>query len=299
MDIGFIGLGKMGKNMVLMLTRKGHKVVAYNRSPQSVEEVAKEGAVAAYTLRELCEKLPTPRTIWMMVPSSNVDSVMNELLPLMSKGDLLIDGGNSNYRITLKRKELIESFGIRFMDAGVSGGLVAAKLGYCIMMGGNRLDFEKIEPIVKDMCVDEGYLFCGSHGSGHFVKMTHNAIEYGMMQAIGEGFELLEKGPYKELDFHKISHLWNHGSIIRGFLMEMTENAFSKDPRLDSISGHIEDTGEGMWAIQEAMEFKVPFAVNTQALFERYRSRNLNPLSNRVVAAQRDEFGGHGVKKRQ
>lgn len=296
MKIGFVGLGKMGKFMVKRLIEKGHEAIAYNRSKPPIEEAMKFGAVGAYTLEELTKKFDGQKIIWLMVPQANVDSVLDQLLPLMGKDDILIDGGNSNYRITLAHNERISKLGIHFMDIGVSGGLVASKLGYCMMIGGAKEDFAIIEPAVKAMCVPDGYLHVGPVGAGHFVKMTHNAVEYGMMQAIGEGFELLEKGPYKDLDFAKISHLWNHGSIVRGFLMEMIENAFMKDGRLSKMSGYIEDTGEGMWATQEAMQFKVPFTVNTYALFARYRSRGTDTMSDKIVAAIRDEFGGHGVK---
>jgi 6-phosphogluconate dehydrogenase len=297
MRIGFVGLGKMGKGMTRFLLKNGHEVVAYNRSKAPIEELMKDGAIGAFTLQELTQKFEGQKIIWLMVPNANVESVLNELLPLMSKGDILIDGGNSNYRKTVARHEQISKLGIHFMDIGVSGGLVASKIGYCMMIGGDKGDFAVIEPAIKAMCVEDGYLHAGPIGAGHFVKMTHNAIEYGMMQAIGEGFELLEKGPYKELDFPKIAHLWNHGSIIRGLLMEMIENALKKDPRLTNMTGYIADNGEGKWATQEALEFGVPFTVNTFALFERYRSRSHDTIADKVVAAIRDEFGGHGVKK--
>jgi 6-phosphogluconate dehydrogenase len=296
MRIGFVGLGKMGKWMVRRLIKNGHEVVAYNRSKGPIEEVMADGAIGAYTLQELTQKFEGRKIIWLMVPNANVESVLKELLPLMGKGDILIDGGNSNYHKTLARHEEISKLGIHFMDIGVSGGLVASKLGYCMMIGGDKQIFQELEPAIKSMCVEDGYLHVGPIGAGHFVKMTHNAIEYGMMQAIGEGFELLEKSPYKDLDFAKIAHLWNHGSIIRGFLMEMIENAFQKDGRLDKIRGFIDDNGEGKWAAEEALNFRVPFTVNTFALYERYRSRSDNTMSDKVVAAIRDEFGGHGVK---
>jgi len=298
MKIGFIGLGKMGKNMVLRIAKAGKKVVAYNRHPEPVKEVMKAGAEGAFSLKEFVSKLDSPKIVWVMVTSSAVDEIFEELVPLLSKGDIIVDGGNSNYHLTLARNEMLKKKGINFMDAGVSGGLVAAKLGYCIMAGGDKEVFKKVEPFIKAASVSEGYLHTGPVGSGHYVKMIHNAIEYGMMQAIGEGFELLEKGPYKDLDYHKISHLWNNGSIVRGLLMEMTESAFSKDSKLSKISGYIADNGEGKWAVQEAMDFNVPFAVNSFALFERYRSRENDTMSDKLVAAIRDEFGGHGVKSK-
>jgi 6-phosphogluconate dehydrogenase len=298
MKIAFIGLGKMGKHMVKRLLKNNHEVIAYNRSRAPTEEVMAEGAIGAFTLSEVVQKFEGRKIIWIMVPNANVESVLTELTPLLTKGDILIDGGNSNYHLDVTRSERFAKLGIHYLDIGVSGGLVASKIGYCMMIGGPKEIFVELEPAIKAMCVEDGYLYAGPSGAGHFVKMTHNAIEYGMMQAIAEGFELLEKGPYKELDFPKIAHLWNHGSIIRSFLMEMAENAFIKDSRLDKISGHIEDTGEGMWATQEAMQFKVPFTVNTFALFERYRSREDNTIADRLVAAIRDEFGGHGTKQK-
>ncbi len=300
LKIGFVGLGKMGKHMVLRLLKNKYEVVAFNRSPEPTKELVKEGAIGAFTLKEVVDKLKgeKQKVIWMMVPQIAVDGVLDELLPMLSKGDLIIDGGNSNYNLTVARSLRLKKLGIKFMDIGVSGGLVASKIGYCMMIGGDKQDFATIETAVKTMCVPDGYLHVGPNGSGHYVKMVHNAIEYGMMQAMGEGFELLDKGPYSDLDYKKISHLWNNGSIVRGFLMEMAESAFSKDAKLSKISGFIEDTGEGRWATEEALKFNVPFTVNSYALFARYISRQKDPISNKLIAALRDEFGGHGTKKK-
>jgi len=297
MRLGFIGLGKMGKHMVLRLVKAGHDIVGYNQTPEPIQEIIAAGAQGVDSLQQLVTALPTPRYLWLMIPQAAVDDVISQLLPLLSQSDVIIDGGNSNFRKTMARSATLATKGIQLVDMGVSGGLAASRVGYCIMMGGPKEIYQQLEPALKTLCVPGGYLHVGPVGSGHYVKMIHNAIEYGMMQAIGEGFELLEHGPFKGLAYQKIAHLWNHGSIIRGFLMEMTESAFAKDSKLTGITGHIDDTGEGKWAIEEALAAQVSFTVNTVALYERYRSRKENPLSNRVVAALRQEFGGHGVKK--
>jgi 6-phosphogluconate dehydrogenase len=297
MEIGFVGLGRMGYNMVLKLLEDNHKVVAFNRSREKVDEIAKKGATPAYSLKDLAEKLEKPRIIWLMVPHSVVDSMLEELSGLLDKNDIIIDGGNSNFNETLRRGKEAESKGFVYMDAGVSGGTAAAKTGYCIMVGGDKDAYDRLVPALKSMATKNGYEYIGPMGSGHYVKMVHNAIEYGIMEAMGEGFHLLEKGPYEGLDMLRIAKLWNNGSIIRSFLMEMAVNAFEHHPGLKDVPGYIADTGEGRWAVETAMKHNVPFTVNTQALFSRYRSREKETLSNKLVAALRDEFGGHGFKK--
>ena len=297
MELGIIGLGRMGYNMALRLKEGDHKIVAFNRTKEKVDEIAKKGVTPAYSLKELAEKLEKPRIVWLMVPHKVVDSMLEELESVLEKGDIIVDGGNSNFNETVKRGEEMEKKGFIYMDAGVSGGTAAAKTGYCIMVGGNKEAYKKMVPALKSMATTNGYEYIGPRGSGHYVKMVHNAIEYGIMEAMGEGFHLLEKGPYKDLNMLKIARLWNNGSIIRSFLMEMAVNAFEHHPELKDVPGHIDDTGEGRWAVETAMKHSVPFTVNTQALFSRYRSREKETLSNKLVAALRDEFGGHGFKK--
>lgn len=297
MKIGFIGLGKMGKNMVLRLAKK-HKVVAYNRSTQPIKEVMKKGATGAFTIEELFKKLPKQKIIWLMVPASVVEKMIEKILPYLSKNDIVIDGGNSNYHDTLKREKMFKKKQINFLDVGVSGGLVAAKTGYCIMVGGEQKIFNKLKPIFSDLTVKDGFVYTGPSGSGHYVKMVHNAIEYGIMQSIGEGFELLEQGHYKNLNLKDIASVWNNGSIIRSFLMELTENALKKDSRLKNVKGYIEDTGEGRWSIEEALKQNVPFNSIASSMFTRYRSRQKDPFSAKLIAALRNEFGGHKIRKK-
>ncbi len=298
MELGFVGLGRMGKNMTLRLLSKRHKIIAYNRSPEPLEEVRKKGAVAASSLEDLFSKLKKPRIIWSMLPAGEVtEGHVKKYLELAGKGDIIIDGGNANYKDSARRAATAGKQGISYLDVGTSGGLAGAKAGYCLMIGGEQAAFKKAEPIFKELAMPHGYGYIGPSGSGHYVKMVHNAIEYGMMQAIGEGFELLEKSQYsKEFDFSKIAALWNHGSIIRSFLMEMTGQAFSKDARLGKIAGYVEDTGEGRWAIQEAMNRNVAFNVITASLYARFASRQKESFAAKVIAAQRNEFGGHAVK---
>jgi 6-phosphogluconate dehydrogenase len=299
MRIGFIGLGKMGYNMILRLLKDKHEVVAYNRHPDKTLEIAKQGAIPAKTYKEIFKLLPKKdRVIWIMVSQNAVDEILNGIKPFLRKGDIIVDGGNSNFNVSKERAKLFQSKHVNFLDIGVSGGLAAANLGYCMMIGGNKEAYEKIKDIIKSMCIENGYLYVGESGTGHFSKMVHNAIEYGMMEAIAEGFELLKEGPYKNIDLEKVADLWNHGSIIRGFLMQMTKNSFEHHNNLNDVPGFISDSGEGRWAVEEALKYNIPFLVNTQALYSRFRSRKQEPLSNRLVAAVRNEFGGHGVGKK-
>jgi len=298
MQIGFIGLGKMGYNMVLQLLKNGKKVAVYNRSPEKVKTISKKGATGTYSIKELAEKLKSPRIIWLMVPHPVVDDMIKEVLPHLIKGDIIVDGGNSNYKESVRRAAELKKKGISYLDVGVSGGLAAAKTGYCMMAGGEPETFKKVEPFIKSMCVPNGYGHFGKNGSGHYVKMAHNAIEYGIMQAMGEGYDLIKKGPYKDVDLLKLSNVWNNGSIIRSFLLEMAINAFEHHPDMKDVKGLIPDNGEGLWAVQESLDYKVPFTVNTYALMARFRSRQANTYSDKVVSALRDEFGGHGVAKK-
>ncbi|MFC1524536.1 phosphogluconate dehydrogenase (NAD(+)-dependent, decarboxylating) [Thermodesulfobacteriota bacterium] len=298
MQLGMIGLGRMGMNMAKRLLLGGHEIVAYNRTPAKTEELSQDGAVACYSLSELVGKLPTPRIIWLMLPAGNpVDEHLTQLKPLLEPGDIIIEGGNTNYKDDILRSELLAADNIEYMDAGVSGGIWGLKIGYCLMIGGNKDTYQYIEPIFKTLAPPEGYLYCGPTGAGHFVKMIHNGIEYGMMQAYGEGFAILESSPYDQsLDYAKLSHLWNQGSVIRSWLLELLESAFEDDPRLDRLQGHVEDSGEGRWTVHEAIDLSVSAPVIALSLFRRFQSRKTNAFEDRILAALRREFGGHATK---
>lgn len=298
MQIGMIGLGRMGINMVRRLMQGQHQVAVYNRSADKTEEIAREGARATFSLTELVETLSPPRAVWLMLPAGQpVDEHLTRLISLLSPGDLVIDGGNSNYKDDIRRAGLLASRNIRYMDAGVSGGIWGLEKGYCIMAGGDRQSFDFLEPILETLAPPRGYLYCGPAGAGHYVKMVHNGIEYGMMQAYGEGFAILESSPYADLDYSTLCHLWNQGSVIRSWLLELLESAFAKDARLEEICGHVDDSGEGRWMVQEAIDRGVSTPVIALSLFRRFQSRNDNTFEDRVLAALRREFGGHAVKK--
>jgi 6-phosphogluconate dehydrogenase len=301
MQIGMIGLGRMGMNMAVRLLRGRHKVVAYNRSPEKVTEIAKKGAKGAFSLAELVSALKPPRRVWIMLPAGKpVDDTIAELAALLQKGDIIIDGGNSFYKDDVRREQQLRPAGIRYMDAGVSGGIWGLKIGYCLMVGGEKKDFRALEAVFKTLAPKDGYLYCGPSGAGHFVKMVHNGIEYGMMSAYGEGFEILNASPYGSgLDFANVAHLWNQGSVVRSWLLELAEDAFRKDRKLKKIQGFVEDSGEGRWTLQQAIESGVPAPVISAALFQRFRSREPDPLSDRILAALRNEFGGHAVRGRK
>lgn len=299
MRIAMIGLGRMGMNMARRLLQGGHQVVAFNRTPDKTEELVKEGAIGAFSLTELVEKLPAPRVVWLMLPAGQIiDDHIEQLRPILTAGDIIVDGGNSRYHDDIRREKALLGSGIHYLDAGVSGGIWGLKVGYCTMIGGNRQDFQTLEPILQTLAPKDGYLYCGPAGAGHFVKMIHNGIEYGMMQAYGEGFALLEASPYGQgLDFSQVSHLWNQGSVIRSWLLELLENAFANDPGLTTLTGHVDDSGEGRWTVEEAIASGVAAPVITMALFQRFQSRQENTFGNRVLAALRHEFGGHAVQK--
>ena len=300
MEIAILGLGRMGKGIALRLKEKGHDVLAWNRGPEPREEVKAKGCRVVEDHKQIAANLKPPRVVWLMLPAGEVtEHILQDMLTTLSPGDILIDGGNSYFKDTVRRKELVTAKGVNFIDVGVSGGLLGATIGYCTMAGGDKAAYNHIAPFLKDISIDEGYLYCGSSGAGHYVKMVHNAIEYAVMQSIGEGFDLLRNGNYKLENLHAISHLWNHGSIIRSFLMECTENALSKDAQLSKIEPFIEDNGEGKWTIQEALDHGVPFLATTHSLYSRYLSRDENKFAYKIVAAQRNEFGGHKVKEVQ
>jgi len=297
MKIGMIGLGKMGYNLALNLKDHGHEVVAYNRSEEAVRRIEAEGITGARSIAELVAKLPPRRVIWIMVPSGQaVDEVLEELSDKVTQKDILIDGGNSNYKDTLRRCEFLTRKNIDFVDIGTSGGMEGARKGVCAMIGARDDVFQYIERILRSISVEGGCLHTGGNGSGHYVKMIHNGIEYGMMQSIGEGFELLKAGPYN-LDYKKIAGVWNHGSVIRSWLMELTENLFQKSPKLDDLKGIVDSSGEALWTLQEALDLKVSTPVIAMSLFTRFASQVEDSFSNKVVAGLRNEFGGHRVLK--
>jgi 6-phosphogluconate dehydrogenase len=292
-----IGLGRMGMNMARRLLQSGHEVVAYNRTRQKTEEIAREGATAAYALSEISEKLTAPRVVWIMLPAGPaIDQHLLELKDILAPGDIVIDGGNTWFKDDIRRSESLAEKGIRFMDVGVSGGIWGLKAGYCLMIGGHGETYQFLEPVFRSLAPKEGYLHCGPTGAGHFVKMVHNGIEYGMMQAYGEGFQILEASPYAgALNYAEVAHLWNQGSVVRSWLLELAESAFSKDRRLTDIRGVVEDSGEGRWTVHQAIETGVSAPVITLSLLNRFRSKDNDPFSDRVVAALRREFGGHAV----
>lgn len=295
MKLGMIGLGKMGFNLVQNMLRHQHQVVVYDVNPEPGKDLAKLGAVPAAAIEELVSKLEAPRVVWLMVPAGEiVDRVIESLIPLLEQGDIVIDGGNSHYKRSLARAEKLGEHSIRFFDVGTSGGTEGAAIGGCFMVGGDKEAFAAIEPLFQDIAVDKGYLYAGKSGSGHFLKMIHNGIEYGMMQAIAEGFEVLSKSGF-EFNYEEVARVWSNGSVIRGWLMELIENAFSKDPQLDGIRGVMKSSGEGKWTVETALELEASTPVIAMSLLMRYRSLETDTFHGKVVAALRNEFGGHAV----
>ncbi|MFC1715547.1 phosphogluconate dehydrogenase (NAD(+)-dependent, decarboxylating) [Candidatus Poribacteria bacterium] len=300
MQVGMIGLGRMGMNMARRLLGGGHEVVVYNRTQEKVKQMEDEGAIGSESLEEIVQKLSKPRIFWIMLPAGDiVDETIKKLSPLLSAGDIVVDGGNSKFQDDLRRAEELKPLGVHYMDAGVSGGIWGLQIGYCTMMGGDEADFKYMEPLLETLAPENGYLYCGPTGAGHFVKMVHNGIEYGIMEAYGEGFEMLKESPYgAELDLQRVARLWNQGSVIRSWLLELLESAFEKDPDLSSIKGYVSDSGEGRWTVQQAVELGVSTPVLAISLFRRFQSRQEDGFSNKVLAALRNEFGGHEVKKK-
>jgi 6-phosphogluconate dehydrogenase len=289
MKIGMVGLGRMGQGMSERLRKYGLEVVGYDRNP-AVSDVP--------SLKAMVDALPSPHVVWLMVPSGPItQSTMEEVADLLVPGDIVIDGGNSYVKDTVRRgKELAEK-GLHFLDVGTSGGIWGFENGFCLMAGGDRSDFEKVEPILESLAPVDGYALVGPSGAGHFSKMVHNGIEYGMLQAYAEGFDLLQAAEEYDFDLHQLSALWNHSSVVRSWLLELAEAAFEKDPHLASIRGYVDDSGEGRWTVLEAVERGVNVSVLAQALFNRFTSREENAFAMRVIAALRNGFGGHAVKK--
>jgi 6-phosphogluconate dehydrogenase len=297
MEIGMVGLGRMGANMTQRLLEGGHRVVVTDLNPAAVDASAAIGATPAASLQDLVAKLSPRRAIWMMVPAgAPVQSTIDQLAPALSKGDVLIDGGNSNYHDSVRRGEELALRGIEYVDAGTSGGIWGLKEGYCIMAGGSVGALSHIEPALKTLAPPDGYAHVGPVGAGHFVKMVHNGIEYGMMAAYGEGFELLAGSKF-DIDLRRIAGLWNRGSVVRSWMLELAERAFEREPRLESIRGYVEDSGEGRWTVQEALDQDVPAPIITLSLMRRFASRQDSSFSAKVQAALRNEFGGHAVQQ--
>ncbi len=299
MKLGFIGLGRMGHNVVLNLLEKKHGVVAYNRSADKVDEVAKLGAIGAYSIGELARKLPRPRTIIIMVTAGKpVDDVISQLLPLLSKDDVVIEAGNSFFGDSVRRYKLCKARGVDFIDMGTSGGLAGARHGASLMIGGNEPVFRRLESLFRDIAAKDGYAYVGKAGAGHFVKMVHNGIEYSLEEAYGEGFEVLKKSPYK-LDFEKIARVWSHGSIVRSFLLEQALSAFKKDPELKKFRGVIGGGETGMWTLNVANREKVEMETLRHSLKKREQSLKKQSFSTKVVSAMRWEFGAHEEPKQK
>ncbi|QGQ45258.1 phosphogluconate dehydrogenase (NAD(+)-dependent, decarboxylating) [Metabacillus sediminilitoris] len=298
MQVGLIGLGKMGLNLGKNLIDHKHQVVAYDLNINAVEEIKKYGAEGTTNIKDLIQSLEQPRILWIMVPHPVVDSVLTEITPLLDKGDIVIEAGNSHYKESIRRYNQMKEFGVSYMDAGTSGGMEGARNGANYMIGGDPEAWAVVEPIFRDTAVDKGYIYAGKPGSGHFLKMVHNGIEYGMMAAIGEGFEVLEKSEF-DYDYEQVARVWNNGSVIRSWLMELTENAFAKDAKLDDIKGIMHSSGEAKWTLETALDLQTATPVIAMSLLMRYRSLDTDTFNGKVVAALRNEFGGHAVEKNE
>jgi 6-phosphogluconate dehydrogenase len=298
MKLGMIGLGKMGGNMTERLMRDHHDVVVYDRSADAIQHYASLGAKGAKDAADMVAQLQAPRVVWIMVPAGKpVDDTIAALVPGMSKGDVIIDGGNSNFHDTMRRGAELAPKGIDFVDSGTSGGIWGLKNGYCLMIGASDGAFKLCEPIFRTLAPPDGYAHMGPTGSGHYVKMIHNGVEYGMLQAYAEGYEILHASKDFKLDLHKIARVWNRGSVVRSWINELAEDAFEKDSDLADLKGFVADSGEGRWTVQEAIDLDVPAPVITLSLLMRLRSRQPDSFGGKVIAALRNEFGGHAVQK--
>ena len=300
MELGIIGLGRMGGNMVQRLLQGGHSVVVHDANSKAVRAMARQGAVGATSIADLATRLATPRAVWIMVPSGEpTEGVVNALAGALSSDDAIIDGGNSNYKDSMRRAAALKERSIAFLDAGTSGGIWGLTEGYSLMVGGDADVFKRLEPIFQTLAPapDRGYGRVGPAGAGHFAKMVHNGIEYGLMQAYAEGFELMGAKEEFGLDLAQIAEIWRHGSVVRSWLLDLTADALREDPALESVQPHVEDSGEGRWTVQESIELAVPTPVITLALQTRFRSRQDRPFGARLLAAMRNQFGGHAVRK--
>jgi 6-phosphogluconate dehydrogenase len=297
MQLGFVGLGRMGSNMVTRLLQGGHSVVAWDVNADAVRAVAAAGARGAASLAELAGVLAPPRAVWVMVPAGEpTEKTVRELAGLLATGDTIVDGGNSYYKDAIRRAAELAPRGLFYVDAGTSGGIWGLQLGYCLMVGGPAPAVARLEPVFRTLAPADGYLHVGQSGAGHYVKMIHNGIEYAMMQSYAEGFELMRESPYA-LDLPRVAALWNHGSVVRSWLLELAADALAEDPHLESVKAYVEDSGEGRWTVEDAVEKAVPAPAITAALYARFRSRRDNSFADRLLAALRHKFGGHAVRR--
>ena len=297
MEIGFIGLGKMGLNMVTRLRQGGHHVVVYDRSAEAVARATTAACIGTSSVAELVQRLTVPRAVWIMVPSgAPTEDTVRTIGELLQPGDTIIDGGNTNFHDDVRRAADLTAKGLYYIDAGTSGGVWGLKVGYCLMVGGDETPVQRLAPIFTTLAPEQGWAHVGAVGAGHYVKMVHNGIEYSMMQGYAEGFELMSKSEYR-LDLAKIANLWMHGSVVRSWLLELAAGALKDDPQLDKLKGYVQDSGEGRWMIADALEKDVPVPTLTTALFTRFRSRQTESFAEKMLAALRNAFGGHAVKR--
>jgi len=297
-DIGMAGLGRMGNGLARRLARGGHRVVVQNRTQEKADTLAdeEEGAEAAQGLDDLVARLDSPRIVWTMLPAGKVtDAAVDALADLLEEGDLVIEGSNSNYKDSKRRAEKLAAKGIDFLDTGVSGGIWGLDEGFCLMIGGSEEGFARAEPLFATLAQEEGYAHVGPVGAGHYVKMVHNGIEYGLLQAFGEGFEILDASDY-DLDLSQVANVWRHGSVVRSWLLDLAANAYAKDPHLEKLTGYVEDSGEGRWTVAEAIDLDVPAPVITLSLQMRFRSRQEDTYTGKLISALRNEFGGHAIR---
>jgi len=297
MELGFIGLGKMGMNMVTRLRRDQHRVVVFDRSTDLVKQAEGQGCIAASSLRDLVGKLSAPRAVWVMVPSgAPTEETVQAVAALLTPGDTIIDGGNTRFHDDVRRAAELKKSGLHYVDAGTSGGIWGLKIGYCMMVGGDDAPVKRLEPVFKTLAPEQGWAHVGAVGAGHYVKMVHNGIEYSMMQGYAEGFELMSKSEYK-LDLARIADLWMHGSVVRSWLLELAAGALKDDQKLEKLKGYVQDSGEGRWMVADAIEKDVPVPTLTTALFTRFRSRQEESFAEKMLAALRNAFGGHSVRR--
>jgi 6-phosphogluconate dehydrogenase len=297
MRLAMIGLGRMGGNMVQRLLQGGHQVVVYDRSPEAIAAHVKLGATAARDLADVCRQLTAPRVVWVMVPAGDpTEQTIQQLAASLSRNDIVIDGGNSNFHDSQRRAVKLKEQGIEFVDAGTSGGIWGLKIGYCLMIGATPAAFQQCEPIFRTLAPPDGYAHVGPPGAGHYVKMVHNGIEYGLLQAYAEGYEILHASQDYRIDLRQVAEVWNHGSVVRSWLNELAAQAFARDGDLAGLKGYVADSGEGRWTVQEAMRLDIPAPVITLSLLARFRSRQPESFGAKVIAALRNEFGGHAVK---
>lgn len=297
MDIGFIGLGKMGMNMVTRLCQGGHRVVVFDRSPELITQAESKGATGSASLEDMKAKLPSPRAVWVMVPSGKpTEDTVQHLWTILEENDIVVDGGNTKFHDDIHRAADLKKRGIHYVDAGTSGGIWGLQIGYCLMVGGEKEPVTRLAPIFSTLAPTDGWAHVGGAGAGHYVKMVHNGIEYSMMQGYAEGFELMSKSEYN-LDLGKIADLWMHGSVVRSWLLELAAGALKNDPKLEGLKGYVQDSGEGRWMIMDAIEKDVPVPTLTTALFTRFRSRQEESFAEKMLAALRNAFGGHAIRK--